>query len=255
MSIGFFDSGIGGLSVLKEALALMPNENYIYYADSDNAPYGTKTKELVRSLTLKAAELLNDRGIKALVIACNTATSAAVRSLREIYNFPIVGMEPAVKPAVEKNNNAAKRVLVLATSLTLKEEKFQSLVAKFDSEHIVDMLPASKLVELAEGFIFNGNEVESYINEILPKAIHKYGTLVLGCTHFPLFRGMLEKALPAGIDIIDGNRGTVNHLYEVLQKQDLLHRSNIKGQVEFYKSGVRVEDISTLERYWGILKG
>ncbi|NLO92879.1 MAG: glutamate racemase [Clostridiaceae bacterium] len=249
MSIGFFDSGIGGLSVLREALTLMPHENYIYFADSVNAPYGTKTKEEVKALTFNAVRFLNERGIKALVIACNTATSAAVKALRQVYDFPVIGMEPAVKPAVEKTKDAGKRVLVLATSLTLKEEKFQSLVAKFDSRHIVDMLPAPRLVEFAESFTFSGPEVDSYINEILPADIEKYGTLVLGCTHFPLFKDALKKALPSGIDIIDGNRGTVNYLYEVLMGSGLLNKSDIKGRIEFYKSGIKVEDDETLRKY------
>ena len=154
MYIGFFDSGIGGLSVLKEALKILPNENYIYYGDTENAPYGTKTKEEVKDLTFRAVEFLDKHKIKALVVACNTATSAAVRELREKYSFPIIGMEPAIKPAVENNQKKGKRVLTLATPLTLKEEKFQSLISKFDVEHIVDMLPAPKLVEFAEKFIF-----------------------------------------------------------------------------------------------------
>lgn len=253
MHIGFFDSGIGGLSVLKEALRLMPDENYIYYADSDNAPYGIKTKEEVKGLTFEAVKLLSSKGIKALVIACNTATSAAVRPLRELYHFPVIGMEPAIKPAVAKNNNREKRVLVLATPLTLKEEKFQSLVTRFDAEHIVDMLPAPGLVRFAENFIFEGDVVDSYIKKIMPKDIHKYGTVVLGCTHFPLFRNALSKTLPAGIDIIDGNKGTVNNLYDILKKSGLLNNSNTKGQVEFYKSSVRVEDTEILKKYRELL--
>lgn len=255
MNIGFFDSGIGGLSVLREALMFLPNENYIYYADSDNAPYGTKTKEEVKKLTFDAIKLLNEKKIKALVIACNTATSAAVRDLRLVYDFPVIGMEPAVKPAVEKSNNGDKRVLVLATPLTLKEEKFQSLVSKFDAGHIVDMLPAPKLVEYAEKYVFNGPEVSDYIKEILPENINQYGTLVLGCTHFPLFRNALEDSIPKNIDIIDGNKGTVNHLIDLLKSNNLLSRSDKKGKVKFYKSGIQVKDRITLEKYETILYG
>ncbi len=255
MSIGFFDSGIGGLSVLREALTLLPNENYIYYADSDNAPYGTKTKEEVKKLTFDAVKYLNTRKIKALVIACNTATSAAVRDLREVYGFPVIGMEPAVKPAVEKNSNGGKRVLVLATALTLKEEKFQNLITRFDAGHIVDRLPASKLVEFAERFIFYGQEVTEYIKEILPENIDRYGTLVLGCTHFPLFRQALEECIPKNIDIIDGNRGTVNHLMKILKSNNLLKQTDKKGKVTFYKSGVQVIDQITLGNYEKILYG
>lgn len=253
MNIGFFDSGIGGLSVLREAIALLPNENYIYYADSDNAPYGTKTKDEVKNLTFNAVKFLVDKNIKALVVACNTATSAAVRELRRVYEFSIIGMEPAVKPAVEKNAGAGKRVLVLATPLTLKEEKFQSLVSKFDADHIVDMLPAPKLVEFAEKFIFSGPEVDRYIREIMPEPIHQYGTVVLGCTHFPLFRESLTRILPAEIDIIDGNKGTVNHLYDMLKTANLLNSSAERGHVVFYKSGVQVKDRATIENYEKIL--
>jgi len=253
MNIGFFDSGIGGLSVLKEALKLMPNENYIYYGDTDNAPYGIKTKEEVRELTFSAVEFLVKHEIKALVIACNTATSAAVRGLRQEYDFPVIGMEPAIKPAVEKNNGANKRVLTLATPLTLKEEKFQSLVSRFDTGHIVDMLPAPKLVEFAENFVFDGPEVEAYLREILPEDIDKYGTLVLGCTHFPLFRDVLARIVP-GIDIIDGNEGTVRHLHEVLKAANKLADSEEKGKIMFYRSGVLTEDPTMLEKYYRILK-
>ncbi|NLM74641.1 MAG: glutamate racemase [Clostridiaceae bacterium] len=253
MYIGFFDSGIGGLSVLKEALKILPNENYIYYGDTENAPYGTKTKEEVKDLTFRAVEFLDKHKIKALVVACNTATSAAVRELREKYSFPIIGMEPAIKPAVENNQKKGKRVLTLATPLTLKEEKFQSLISKFDVEHIVDMLPAPKLVEFAEKFIFSGPCVENYLRDIMPANINEYGTVVLGCTHFPLFRDVLSKLLPESTDIIDGNRGTVNHLYDILKKRNLLNPSSEKGQVIFYKSGKLVEDESLIEKYKQII--
>jgi glutamate racemase len=252
MCIGFFDSGIGGLSVLKEALKLMPDENYIYYGDTDNAPYGIKTKEEVKKLTFSAVEFLAKHNIKALVVACNTATSVAVRDLRQEYDFPVIGMEPAIKPAVEKNNGGHKRVLTLATQLTLKEEKFQGLISRFDPGHIVDMLPAPKLVEFAEKFVFSGSEVEAYLKEILPADTDKYGTLVLGCTHFPLFRDVLAKIVP-GLDIIDGNEGTVRHLYEVLKAGNKLNTSGEKGKISFYKSGVLVDDPALLEKYYRIL--
>ncbi|NLU51245.1 MAG: glutamate racemase [Clostridiaceae bacterium] len=255
MSIAFFDSGIGGLSVLKEALAIMPNEDYIYYGDTDNAPYGTKTKEEVRDLTFNAVKFLTNFNIKALVIACNTATSAAVRELREYYDFPIIGMEPAIKPAVEKNCHTGARVLTLATPLTLREEKFKSLVSRFDTNHIVDMLPAPKLVEFAEKFIFDGPEVESYLKSILPLNISEYGTLVLGCTHFPLFKKVLARVLPSKIDIIDGNRGTVKHLHDVLEEKGMLSKSTDKGRISFYRSGLEIKDKILLDKYLHIING
>jgi len=253
MYIGFFDSGIGGLSVLKEALKILPDENYIYYGDTDNAPYGTKTKDEVKALTFRAVGFLNKHNIKALVVACNTATSAAVRDLREKYGFPIIGMEHAIKPAVEKNHHKGKRVLTLATPLTLREEKFQSLVSRFDTEHIVDILPAPRLVEFAENFIFSGPCVEGYLKEIMPANINEYAAVVLGCTHFPLFREVLSRLLPEDVDIIDGNRGTVNHLYDILKSRNLLNTSSEKGQIIFYRSGRPVEDKVLLEKYRKII--
>lgn len=254
MNIGFLDSGVGGLSVLREALALMPNENYLYYADTDNTPYGTKTKEEVKKLVFNAVEFLTSKKIKALVIACNTATSASVEDLRRKYDFPIIGMEPAVKPAVAKSLNGGKRVLVLSTALTLKEEKFQNLVTRVDPGHIVDGLAAPRLVEFAERLIFDGPEVESYFRELLPwDRIDSYGTMVLGCTHFPFFRKALARILPQGIDIIDGNRGTVNHLHDVLKSLNLLNPSSEPGRVLFFRSGVPVKDPAELEKYSQLL--
>jgi glutamate racemase len=151
--IGFMDSGFGGITVLSEALRQLPRENFIYYADIEHVPYGTKEKEEVKKYVFEAVNFLIGKGIKALVVACNTATSIAVRELRSMYDFPIVGMEPAVKPAVENGNG--KRVLVLATALTLREEKFHNLVQRVDQEHVVDYLPFPEMVELAENMVFD----------------------------------------------------------------------------------------------------
>ena len=139
--IGVFDSGVGGISVLRELVALMPNENFIFYGDSKNAPYGTKTLEEVRKLTLADAEYLRSRNVKALVVACNTATSAAIHILREKYQkeIPVIGIEPALKPAVSVKENS--RVLVMATPMTLREKKFHNLMQKFQDggDHITAM--------------------------------------------------------------------------------------------------------------------
>ena len=130
MPIGFFDSGVGGISVLKEAVKLMPNEHYIYFGDSKNAPYGIKEVEEVKALTYKAVEFLIEKGAKAIVIACNTATSAAVRALRITYpNIPIIGIEPAVKPAVKLGRKGP--VIIMATPMTLKEKKLKVLMDKY----------------------------------------------------------------------------------------------------------------------------
>ncbi|MBM6837465.1 aspartate/glutamate racemase family protein, partial [Clostridium saudiense] len=124
MPIGFLDSGLGGISVLREALKIMPNENYIYFGDSKNAPYGTKTKKEIRDLTFNTVEFLLEKGAKGIVVACNTATSAAVAELRLVYpDIPLVGIEPAIKPAVELSKKG--NILMMATPMTVKQDKFK----------------------------------------------------------------------------------------------------------------------------------
>ncbi|MBV6443038.1 MAG: Glutamate racemase 2 [Saprospiraceae bacterium] len=230
--IGFFDSGIGGLTVLYEALKILPNERYIYFSDGDNAPYGTRPKEEVRELALNAVEFIANQGVKALVVACNTATSVAIEDMRRRYDFPVIGMEPAVKPAVMSGNR--KRVLVFATELTLKEEKFKNLVARVDTEQLVDYLPLQELVMYAERFEFDALKIIPYLqNKLDGIDLSKYGAVVLGCTHFIFFKKFMEKVLPPEIQIIDGNRGTVNNLKNKLG----ILLSDGPGSVSYFLSG------------------
>jgi glutamate racemase len=237
--IGFLDSGFGGITVLSEALRQLPDENYIYYADIEHVPYGTKSKEEVRKYIFEAVDFLVKQGIKALVVACNTATSIAVRDLRGIYSFPIVGMEPAVKPAVENGNG--KRVLVLATPLTLKEEKFHNLVQRVDHEHVVDYLAFPELVTLAENMIFDKEKVIPVINEKLASYnLDSYKTFVLGCTHFPLYRKTFNEVLPEHIDVIDGSEGTIRYLKHLLKEKDIFNKQSAGGQIKYFDSGVQV---------------
>lgn len=253
-SIGFLDSGFGGITVLSEALRQLPNENYIYYADTEHVPYGTKTKEEVRRYVYEAVEFLVDQGIKALVVACNTATSIAVRELRGRYDFPIVGMEPAVKPAVQ-NGNGNKRVLVLATALTLREEKFHNLVQRVDHEHVVDYLAFPELVELAESMIFDNEKVIPVIKEKLSGyEMEKYKTFVLGCTHFPIYKNAFKEVLPQHIDVIDGSIGTVRYLKNFLMERDIINPQNTAGQITFFDSGVQVLDQNRLKAFEWLLE-
>jgi glutamate racemase len=248
LPIAIFDSGIGGLSVLREALLLLPSENYIYFADTDHVPYGEKTKEQVKDLVLQAGKFLNAQNIKLLAIACNTATSSAISELRNTYNFPVIGMEPAVKPAVSNNKN--KRVLVLATPLTLKEQKFRELVDKVDNEKIVDMLPLPELVMFAERFLFDDDHIIPVLkNSLSSLNLDNYGTVVLGCTHFPFYRETFMKIFPPGTEIIDGNRGTVAHIKNVLEQKGLLNRENYKGNIVFFHSGKKITDEKILAKY------
>ncbi len=233
--IAIFDSGIGGITFLKEAYKLLPDEDYIYYADTDNVPYGIKPREIVKEYIFQAVDFLSRQNIKLLVIACNTATSAAINDLRRKHKFPILGMEPAVKPAVEKTTG--KRILVIATTLTMNEEKLKNLILNFDKENQVDMIALDKLVTYAERFQFDGNEIKDYIKSSRNFInIRNYGTIVLGCTHFILFKSVIRELIPEGIEIIDGNNGTLNNMMNVLKRNNIFNQSN-GGNILFYSSG------------------
>jgi len=248
LPIAIFDSGIGGLSVLREAVKILPFENYIYYADTDHVPYGNKTKEEVKSLVLNAGSFLDQQKIKMMVIACNTATSSAIKELRGKYSYPVLGMEPAVKPAVSNNKN--KRVLVLATELTLKEQKFRELVDKVDNEKIVDMLPLPELVSFAEQFIFDDATVIPVLRQKFSSLnLEDYGTVVLGCTHYPFYKDVLRKIFPRGTEIIDGNSGTVAHMKNLLEENNLVNKQEVKGEIVFYHSGKKITAKADLTRY------
>jgi len=251
--IAFFDSGIGGITVLHEALRLLPDEDYIYYADTLNAPYGTREKHEVKKLVSDAVDFIVQKEVKAVVIACNTATSAAVEDLRRTYSIPIIGMEPAVKPAVEKNGRAHKRVIVTATPLTLKEEKLRNLIDRVDNEHIVDLLPLPDLVKFAERYEFSGEDVYAYIQEEFSSYdLQQYGTVVLGCTHFIYFKKMLTDILPSHIDIIDGNKGTVNNLKKIIENRG--EPGGGSGMINYFCSGDPVTESNELGKMSMLLK-
>lgn len=253
MQIGFFDSGIGGITVLHEALKILPHEDYIYYADTSNVPYGPKPKDEVKKYIFDAVEFIVQQGVKALVIACNTATSIAIEDLRLKYNIPIIGMEPAVKPAVENNENINKRILVTATALTLKEEKLKNLIEKLDNEHIVDSLPLPGLVQFSEKFEFNEQVISDYLkDELYNYDLDKYGTIVLGCTHFSFYKDVFRRLLPSNISIIDGNNGTVKNLKRTLEAMNSVNEGS--GKITFYNSGDKIEDNIKLEKYNGLFK-
>lgn len=232
--IGIFDSGIGGITVLKQIIKKLPSEKYIYYADTDNVPYGTKPKEKVKKYINQAVEFLISKNVKAIVIACNTATSIAVKELREKYTIPIIGIEPAAKPAVE--NRGTKRVLIMATPTTIREEKLKVLLEELNAIEYVDLVPMPKLVEFAENGDFKSNEVRQYIQQELKQYnLNYYSELVLGCTHFPFFKETLSNIFPKETQIIDGSIGVANRLKNVLEENELL--GNNKLEVKYYYSG------------------
>lgn len=248
MRIGFFDSGIGGMTVLHQALKFLPNEDYIFYADTLHVPYGEKPKVEVRDYVFNAVDFIANQGVKALVIACNTATSIAVDDLRKKYDFPILGIEPAVKPAVENCEGKRKKVLVLATNLTLREEKFHNLVKSIDHHDIVESLPLPGLVHFAENMEFREEKVVPYLAEALSSLdLKQYGTIVLGCTHFPYFTNIFRGIFPEEVDIVSGSVGTAKNLRRILETMNEINDGT--GDIIFFKSGYKVEDEDTLSNY------
>lgn len=234
--IGFFDSGIGGLTVMREAVKLMPNENYIYFGDSKNAPYGTKTVNEVKELSFRATEFLLSKGAKAIVVACNTATSAAIEDLRNQYaDIPIIGIEPALKPAVKKYGQG--KVVIMATPMTLAEKKFSSLLDKYKGEAEIIPLPCAGLVEFIERGILDGIELEQFLKEKF--SLCEVGTIssvVLGCTHYPFVKDAISKVLGNKVIIIDGSEGTARELKRRLEDEGLLNTKLSEGWIEIYNS-------------------
>ncbi|HUC90478.1 MAG TPA: glutamate racemase [Paenibacillus sp.] len=238
MTIGFFDSGIGGLSVLAESFRRLPAQNYLYMADTLHVPYGTKSEEDVKAFVLESIEAMMGEGIDALVVACNTATSIAVEELRTLYSIPVVGMEPAVKPAVEMNRATGKRVLVFATPLTLQLPKYYALVSRVDDRGIVDSLPMPELVRYCEDLQFDKRIMEDYFRaKLSPFDLDDYGIVVLGCTHYPFYTDTLRGMLPPHIRIVDGNAGTVKRLAALLHRFGIAGDAKGSGNVRFMCSG------------------
>lgn len=209
MKIAFFDSGIGGLSVLAEALQRFSGAEFLYFADEDHVPYGTKSRAEIVRLSLNAVGFLVSRGADAVVVACNTATSAAISELRGAFSVPVIGMEPAVKLAAD--SFGARPTLLIATPLTIAGEKLARLVGRLECE--TWSLPLPRLVEFAQDLEFDSPAVRAYLSEELAKfELERLGSLVLGCTHFNYFKDVLREILPPQVRIIDGIDGTLNRL-------------------------------------------
>ena len=218
--IGVFDSGVGGISVLRELAKQMPQENFLYFGDSANAPYGTKTTEEVLQLSLLAAERLAKRGLKALVVACNTATAAAIRTLRQTYpDLVVVGIEPAVKPAAQQFPTG--RIGVMATEVTLREEKLHRLLSRYPQAEFL-LIPAPGVVELVEQGKSESKEMIALLENILSPYQGNLDGLVLGCTHYPFVKKAISRVL-GEVPLFDGGEGTARYTKACLQEKGLLH--------------------------------
>lgn len=237
LPIACFDSGVGGISVLREAVKLLPNEDFLFFGDSANAPYGTRTKQEIRGLTLGHARRFYDRGIKALVIACNTATSAAINDLRRIYtDIPVIGIEPALKPAALMSPHPT--VIVMATPLTVHERKFNDLLGHYTDKADVIPIACPGLMEFVEQGKTDGEEITACLDSLLSpflKTTH-VDAIVLGCTHYPFAAPAIRRIAGEDVRIFDGGAGTARELKRRLAQENLLTPSASPGHITFENS-------------------
>lgn len=236
LPIAFFDSGLGGISILRSSVRTLPCEDFLYFGDSLHAPYGVREQQQVRALCLQAVAPLVARGIKALVVACNTATSAAITCLRQTYpDLIIIGTEPAIKPAAERHPGG--RVLVMATPMTLKEEKFLHLQAQYAQTAQIIPLPCPGLMEYVEQGICAGDAVEGYLlDKLEPYLKVPVDAIVLGCTHYPFLAGAIRRIVGRHVEILDGADGVTHRLQAQLDAAGLCTSRTTPGHVEFRNS-------------------
>ena len=221
--IAVFDSGVGGVSVLRELRALLPRERFYYFGDSANAPYGRKTTEEVRALTLAAGKkLLEDLGCKALVVACNTATAAAITDLRERYpDRIIVGIEPALKLACDRHPGGT--IGIMATDVTLREQKLAALMERVKRDCTVLRVQAPGVVELVEAGKCDTPEAVALMETLLGPYAAQLDALVLGCTHYPFMKKAMAQVLGDGVELLDGGEGTARETKRRLAEAGLLN--------------------------------
>jgi glutamate racemase len=219
--IGIFDSGIGGTSIWKEIIALLPNENSIYLADSKNAPYGQKTEEDIIALSIKNTEFLLEKNCKIIVVACNTATTNAIKVLREKYDVPFIGIEPAIKPAALKT--LTKTIGILATKGTLNSELFEKNSNKITNEIQIIEQVGEGLVPLIENGNLNSTEIKILLSRYLyPMLKKEIDCLVLGCTHYPYLIPQIKKIIGNDIHIIDSGEAVARQTKSILEKNNLI---------------------------------
>lgn len=245
--IGVFDSGVGGITVLKELYTLMPNEDYIYFGDSLNAPYGNKSDEEIEALSEKAIEKLCQFGVKAVVIACNTATSVAAAKLRERLDLPVIGIEPAVKPAAKAH--PGKKIIVMATPVTLKKEKFLQLAKSYSEIAKIIPLPCPGLAQLIEGGEETKKDIEKYLYNLFePYKAQKPTAIVLGCTHYPHVSHMIKEVFEHDVEIFDGGHGTARETQRQLAELGLTNPQKTQGIVKFISSSKNDGQINLMKK-------
>ena len=246
-SIGVFDSGIGGVTVLREIIKILPNENYIYYSDSKNNPYGDKTKQEIIKRCEEVFSYLLEKNCKAIVIACNTASAIAVNTLREKYkDIPIIAIEPAYKMVHDYAYDG--ETLVMATKGTIESERFNLLYNKYNN-HKTKLIECVGLADrIEEG---NENKIKEYLEKNLKEYKGKVENVVLGCTHYPLIQEEIGQVLGENVKFFNGANRLAVHLKDVLLEKDLISKSNENGKIDFFDS---LEKKEKEERFYKFLK-
>ena len=234
--IGIFDSGVGGLSVWRELVKALPNEDVIYYADSKNCPYGPKTKDEIIRIVKSITEFLIDKGCKIIIVACNTATAAAIDYLRANYNISFIGMEPAIKPA--SLNSQTKSIAVLATEGTFNGRLYLETSQRFAKDVKLNIKVGDSLVDIVEKGLINDRSTKTYLTKLINPLIElNIDHLVLGCTHYPFLIPVLKDILPEKVKIIDPAPAVVKQTKRVLEENNLLKPGNENPKYDFYTSG------------------
>jgi glutamate racemase len=248
--VGVFDSGVGGLSVLREVRALLANEDLLYVADSAHIPYGEKPPAFVRARAIALTQFLLDHGAKAIVVACNTATAIAIASLRARFAVPIVGMEPAVKPAASLTR--ARSIGVLATNSTLTSEKFAGLLARFAGDVEVHVQPCPSLVEQVERGDLTSDATREHVKKYVAPLIDRgIDTLVLGCTHYPFLHALIADVVGPRVHIIDPNPAVARELQRRLDRGHLRSPADHRGSEKFWTSAEPQDTERVMARLWG----
>lgn len=234
--IGIFDSGVGGLSVWKELVKSLPNESVIYYADNANCPYGPKSQDVIINLVSKVVDFLISKKCKIIIVACNTATAAAIDFLRSTYSVPFIGMEPAVKPAAQ--NSKTKSIAVLATEGTFNGKLYNETSQKYAKDVELNIKIGDKLVDIVEKGLINEPETKEHLEILVKPLIEKnIDHLVLGCTHYPFLTNQLKEVLPPHVRIIDPAPAVIKQAIKILEQYDLINKQSEKPFYNFYSSG------------------
>ncbi len=250
LPIGVFDSGVGGLSILDKIHQLLPRESLLYVADSAFAPYGPKGDEFIIQRSRHMMAFFQSQQVKAVVVACNTATAAAVALLRQEYTLPIIGMEPALKPAATASTTGV--IGVLATEGTLASDKFVDLKNRFEGDIEIITMPCPGLVEHIERIVPDVDAINQLLQKYMSPLLEKnVDTIVLGCTHYSFLTQQIKKIAGGDIAVIDTDDAVARRLYNVLEKANLLKEADNSEEIIFYSSGEPGEQKKVISRCWG----